>query len=69
MHEQVWLICERTLGKESVRKFQFSYLPASIGRKLLVATNHERWAIEQHYRDIKHSIPSKDARIRGCIAT
>ena len=53
VHAKVWRICERTLGKESVRKFYFSNLPASIGRKRLVATTHERWAIEQHYRDLK----------------
>lgn len=52
-HEQIWLICERTIGKDSVRKFYFSNLPASISRKQLVATTHERWAIEQHYRDLK----------------
>jgi SRSO17 transposase len=51
--EQVWLICERTLGKSSVRKFYFSNLPAGIAAKKLVAITHERWAIEQHYRDLK----------------
>jgi SRSO17 transposase len=50
---QVWLVCERTLGKDSVRKFYFSNLPAEITAKKLVATIHERWAIEQHYRDLK----------------
>lgn len=51
--DQVWLICERTLGKGSVRKFYLSNLPPTIGAKRLVATLHERWAIEQHYRDLK----------------
>jgi SRSO17 transposase len=51
--DQVWLICERTLGKDSVRKFYFSNLPAQISAKKLVAITHERWAIEQHYRDLK----------------
>ena len=45
MHEPIWLICERTIGKESVRKFHFSNLPASISKKQLVATTHECWAI------------------------
>ena len=52
-HETVWLICERTLGSKSVRKFYFSNLPARIAAKKLVAITHERWAIEQHYRDMK----------------
>ncbi len=51
--DQVWLICERTLGKDSVRKFYLSNLPAGISAKKLVAITHERWAIEQHYRDLK----------------
>ena len=51
--DQVWLICERTLGKDSVRKFYLSNLPAGIAAKKLVAITHERWAIEQHYRDLK----------------
>jgi SRSO17 transposase len=49
----IWLICERTLGKDSVRKFYLSNLPVSIRAKQLVAITHERWAIEQHYRDLK----------------
>jgi len=49
----LWLICERTLGKVGVRKFYFSSLPPTISPKRLVAITHERWAIEQHYRDLK----------------
>jgi SRSO17 transposase len=49
----IWVICERTLGKDSVRKYHLSNLPATIGAKQLVAITHERWAIEQHYRDLK----------------
>lgn len=52
-HEQVWLICERTLGRDSVRKYYLSNLPPRIAAKKLVAITHERWAIEQHYRDLK----------------
>ncbi|HEX6810706.1 MAG TPA: IS701 family transposase [Planctomycetota bacterium] len=51
--DQLWLICERTLGKDSVRKFYLSNLPATIDARRLVAITHERWAIEQHYRDLK----------------
>jgi SRSO17 transposase len=49
----VWLLCERTLGADSVRKYYLSNLPATIGAKQLVEITHERWAIEQHYRDLK----------------
>ena len=49
----LWLICERTLESESVRKYYLSNLPAAIAAKQLVAITHERWAIEQHYRDLK----------------
>lgn len=51
--DAVWLICERTIGKDSVRKYYLSNLPADITAKKLVAITHERWAIEQHYRDLK----------------
>lgn len=52
-HQPVWLVCERTLGKDSVRKYYLSNLPRRIAAKKLVAITHERWAIEQHYRDLK----------------
>lgn len=52
-HDPVWLVCERTIGAESVRKYYLSNLPARISAKKLIATTHERWAIEQHYRDLK----------------
>ena len=52
-HEPVWLICERTIGADSVRKYYLSNLPQRISAKKLVGTTHERWAIEQHYRDLK----------------
>lgn len=55
-HSEVWLLCERTLGKESVRKFYFSNLPADISLKELVRITHERWAIEMHYRDMKQEL-------------
>ena len=49
----LWLICERTLGKDSVRKYYLSNLPDTLGEKQLIRITHERWAIEQHYRDLK----------------
>src|SRR5688572_4996112 len=55
-HDEVWLICERTLGKDSVRKFYLSNLPASLSAKELVRITHERWAIEMQYRDLKQEV-------------
>lgn len=55
-HEEVWLICERSLGHESVRKFYLSNLPANIAHQELVRITHERWAIEMQYRDLKQEI-------------
>ena len=55
-HREVWLICERTLGKDSVRKFYFSSLPATLAPKEVVRITHERWAIEMHYRDLKQEL-------------
>lgn len=55
-HDAVWLICERTLGHESVRKFHLSNLPPEIAPKELIRITHERWAIEMQYRDLKQEV-------------
>ena len=55
-NDEVWLICERTLGKDVVRKFFFSNLPANISHTELVRITHERWAIEMQYRDLKQEV-------------
>src|SRR4030095_4139312 len=55
-HDEVWLICERTIGKDSVRKFYLSNLPANVPHKELVRITHERWAIEMQYRDLKQEV-------------
>jgi SRSO17 transposase len=55
-HDEVWLICERSLGKDGVRKFFFSNLPASLSRTEVVRITHERWAIEMQYRDLKQEV-------------
>ncbi len=52
-HDEVWLVCERTLGKDSIRKYYFSSLPPDLPAKRLIAIIHERWAIEAQYRDLK----------------
>jgi SRSO17 transposase len=55
-NDEVWLICERTIGKEPVRKFFFSNLPDDIPHAELVRITHERWAIEMQYRDLKQEV-------------
>ncbi len=55
-NEEVWLICERTLGKDAVRKFYFANLPANLSHAELVRITHERWAIEMQYRDLKQEV-------------
>lgn len=55
-NEEAWLICERTLGANSVRKYFLSNLPPATRRKELVRITHERWAIEMHYRDLKQEL-------------
>lgn len=56
LHEEEWVICERTLGKDSVRKFYLSNLPADLSAKEIVRITHERWAIEMQYRDLKQEV-------------
>lgn len=55
-HDEVWVICERTLGKDSVRKFYLSNLPARLNRREVIRITHERWAIEMQYRDLKQEV-------------
>lgn len=55
-NDEIWLICERTSGKDSVRKFFFSNLPADTPARELVRITHERWAVEMQYRDLKQEL-------------
>jgi len=50
---QVWLLCERGLGPTGRRKHYLVSLPASASLHQLVRLAHQRWAIEQHYQDLK----------------
>ncbi len=59
-HDEVWLICERTLGKDSVRKFYLSNLPAEMAPIEIIRVTHERWVIEMHYRDLKQELALDD---------
>jgi SRSO17 transposase len=49
----VWLLCERGLGPTGRRKHYLVSLPATASLHQLVRLAHHRWAIEQHYRDLK----------------
>jgi SRSO17 transposase len=50
---EVWLLCERGLGPTGRRKHYVVSLPASASLHQLVRLAHQRWAIEQHYQDLK----------------
>jgi SRSO17 transposase len=53
---EVWLLCERGLGPTGRRKHYLVALPASTSLRRLVRLAHQRWAIEQHYRDLKSEL-------------
>ena len=48
---EIWLLCER--GPTGRRRHYFVSLPASASLKQIVRLAHQRWAIEQHYQDLK----------------
>lgn len=50
---EVWLLCERGIGPTGRRRHYLISLPASASLKQLVRLAHHRWAIEQHYQDLK----------------
>jgi len=50
---EVWLLCERGLGPTGRRRHYLVSLPASASLRQLVRLAHHRWAIEQHYQDLK----------------
>jgi SRSO17 transposase len=50
---EVWLLCERGLGPTGRRKHYLVSLPASASLYHIVRLAHQRWAIEQHYQDLK----------------
>lgn len=49
----VWLLCERGLGPTGRRKHYLVSLPAAASLRQIVRLAHQRWAIEQHYQDLK----------------
>ncbi len=50
---EVWLLCERGLGPTGRRKHYLVSLPSSASLTQLVRLAHHRWAIEQHYQELK----------------
>jgi SRSO17 transposase len=50
---EVWLLCERGRGPTGRRKHYLVSLPATASLAQLVRLAHQRWAIEQHYQDLK----------------
>lgn len=52
-HEICWLLCERPVGSDAVRKYHLSSLPEDIALDDLVWATHERWAIEHNYKQLK----------------
>jgi SRSO17 transposase len=50
---EIWLLCERGLGPTGRRKHYFVSLPATASLPQLVRLAHQRWAIEQHYQELK----------------
>ena len=50
---EVWLLCERGLGPTGRRRHYLVSLPEATSLKQLVRLAHHRWAIEQHYQDLK----------------
>ena len=50
---EVWLLCERGLGPTGRRNTTWSRCRRSASLSQLVRLAHQRWAIEQHYQDLK----------------
>jgi|TARA_B100000315_G_scaffold243296_1_gene266533 SRSO17 transposase len=50
---EVWLLAERDTGDTPQSKYYFVHLPATASWTRLVRFAHQRWAIEQQYRELK----------------
>jgi SRSO17 transposase len=53
---EVWLLCQRPCGGETVAKYFFVHLPATASLQKVVTLAHQRWAIEQQYQDLKDEL-------------
>jgi SRSO17 transposase len=56
MAPEVWLLCERDLGRTPRTKYYLIDLPATTSWKTLVQLAHQRWAIEQQYQELKDEL-------------
>jgi SRSO17 transposase len=54
--KEVWLLCERSTGKKTRRKYYFVDLPPDAPLSRLVRLAHHRWAIEQQYQQLKEEL-------------
>ena len=52
----VWLLAERDTGTTPQTKYAFVHLPATATWTRLVRFLHQRWAIEQQYRELKTNL-------------
>jgi SRSO17 transposase len=50
---EIWLLCERGLGPTGRRRHYLIARPPTTSLAQLVRLAHQRWAIEQHYQDLK----------------
>jgi SRSO17 transposase len=53
---EVWLLCEQGDGPTGRRKHYLVSLPATASLRQIVHLAHQRWAIEQHYQDLKSEL-------------
>jgi SRSO17 transposase len=53
---EVWLLCERGLGRDGRAKYYLVDLPPTASLRALVRLAHQRWAIEQQYQELKDEI-------------
>jgi SRSO17 transposase len=53
---EVWLLCERDLGRTPRTKYYLVDLPAATSLPALVRLAHQRWAIEQQYQELKDEL-------------
>lgn len=56
MHDECWLLCERSVGEKKAAKFYLSNLPRRTALKRLVDLARSRWAIEQSYEHLKDEL-------------
>jgi len=53
---EVWLLAQRLVGTQTVTRYFFVNLPATVTIKRLVTLAHQRWAIEQQYQHLKDEL-------------